>query len=75
MQAPSRRPWRRRYFDHQMAYKGFYDPMCGSGTIAIEAAMIATGMAPGSARRFDAQNYSNAFRQAFATAREAAATA
>ncbi|MBW7933520.1 MAG: class I SAM-dependent RNA methyltransferase [Gemmatimonadaceae bacterium] len=28
------------------------DPMCGSGTIAIEAAMIARRMAPGRARRF-----------------------
>ena len=29
-----------------------YDPCCGSGTIAIEAAQIACGMAPGSLRRF-----------------------
>ncbi len=31
----------------------FYDPMCGSGTIAIEAAMAAADMAPGLGRRFD----------------------
>ncbi len=31
----------------------FYDPLCGSGTIAIEAAMIAADMAPGLGRRFD----------------------
>ncbi len=31
----------------------FYDPMCGSGTIAIEAAMHAAQMAPGLGRRFD----------------------
>ena len=30
----------------------FYDPCCGSGTIAIEAAQIACGIAPGSLRRF-----------------------
>lgn len=30
----------------------FADPMCGSGTIAIEAAMIARRMAPGLRRRF-----------------------
>jgi putative N6-adenine-specific DNA methylase len=30
----------------------FYDPMCGSGTIAIEAAMIAKNIAPGLQRRF-----------------------
>jgi putative N6-adenine-specific DNA methylase len=29
-----------------------YDPCCGSGTIAIEAAQIACGMAPGLQRRF-----------------------
>ncbi len=28
------------------------DPMCGSGTLAIEAAMIALGIAPGSRRHF-----------------------
>jgi putative N6-adenine-specific DNA methylase len=28
------------------------DPFCGSGTIAIEAAMLALGIAPGRARRF-----------------------
>ncbi len=31
----------------------FYDPMCGSGTIAIEAAMKAADIAPGLGRRFD----------------------
>jgi len=29
-----------------------YDPCCGSGTIAIEAAQMACGIAPGSLRRF-----------------------
>ncbi|MDL2237562.1 class I SAM-dependent RNA methyltransferase [Christensenellaceae bacterium OttesenSCG-928-K19] len=48
----------------------FYDPMCGSGTIAIEAAMQAADMAPGIKRRFDAQSYSNAFHSAFKEARE-----
>ncbi|MCA0176998.1 MAG: THUMP domain-containing protein [Proteobacteria bacterium] len=31
---------------------GLLDPMCGAGTIAIEAAQIACGMAPGLTRRF-----------------------
>jgi putative N6-adenine-specific DNA methylase len=31
------------------------DPMCGAGTIAIEAAMIARRIAPGTARRFAAE--------------------
>ena len=30
----------------------FYDPCCGSGTIAIEAAQIACNIAPGSLRKF-----------------------
>lgn len=34
------------------------DPMCGSGTIAIEAAMIAKNIAPGLGRSFDAEKWS-----------------
>jgi putative N6-adenine-specific DNA methylase len=33
------------------------DPMCGSGTIPIEAAMIARKIAPGSGRRFQFMNW------------------
>lgn len=35
----------------------FYDPMCGSGTIAIEAAMMAAQLAPGLGRRFDYEHW------------------
>ena len=35
----------------------FWDPFCGSGTIAIEAAMIATRQAPGVDRRFAAERF------------------
>ncbi len=35
----------------------FLDPMCGSGTIAIEAALIATRRAPGLQRRFACQRW------------------
>ncbi len=35
----------------------FWDPFCGSGTIAIEAAMIATGRAPGLLRSFAAEKF------------------
>lgn len=35
----------------------FWDPFCGSGTIAIEAAMIATRQAPGIDRRFAAERF------------------
>ena len=35
----------------------FWDPFCGSGTLAIEAAMIAKNIAPGLKRRFAAQDF------------------
>lgn len=35
------------------------DPFCGSGTIPIEAAMIAMDMAPGMNREFTAENWGN----------------
>jgi len=41
-------------------YRGkevFADPFCGSGTIAIEAALAARGRAPGLSRSFDAMNW------------------
>lgn len=36
----------------------FIDPFCGSGTIPIEAALIASGIAPGLYRRFEAEKWS-----------------
>ena len=36
----------------------FLDPFCGSGTLPIEAAMIAANIAPGRNRAFLAENYS-----------------
>lgn len=33
------------------------DPMCGSGTIPIEAALLARNIAPGIGRSFDAENF------------------
>jgi len=38
-------------------YAPLYDPCCGSGTIAIEAAQIACNIAPGSLRRFAFEKY------------------
>ena len=35
----------------------FWDPMCGSGTIAIEAALLMTNTAPGMNRTFISQQY------------------
>ena len=37
----------------------FYDPMCGSGTMLIEAAMMAVHMAPGISREFQAEQWQN----------------
>ncbi|NJP40063.1 class I SAM-dependent RNA methyltransferase [Oscillospiraceae bacterium HV4-5-C5C] len=53
----------------------FWDPFCGSGTIAIEAARLAAGIAPGSTRTFSGETWtfldSRAFSDARAEAREA----
>jgi putative N6-adenine-specific DNA methylase len=37
--------------------RAFYDPFCGSGTILIEAAMIANNIAPGLNRHFSADKW------------------
>lgn len=44
-------PWR--------ADRILIDPFCGSGTIPIEAAMIAAGIAPGMHRNFTAENWTH----------------
>jgi putative N6-adenine-specific DNA methylase len=49
------------------------DPMCGSGTIAIEAALIARGIAPGMKRPFAFQQWPNYDRVLWDTLREDAA--
>jgi putative N6-adenine-specific DNA methylase len=48
------------------------DPMCGSGTIAIEAALIARRMAPGLARPFACERWPGAPIERFADLRRAA---
>jgi putative N6-adenine-specific DNA methylase len=40
------------------AHRPFVDPLCGSGTIAIEAGMIALSMAPGLQRTFASEEWS-----------------
>lgn len=50
----------------------FIDPMCGSGTFPIEAAMIAQRRAPGLSREFAAENWHFLSPNAFITAREEA---
>ncbi len=42
---------------HLRPYHTLYDPFCGSGTIAIEGAMIAKNIAPGLKRKFAAQEW------------------
>lgn len=50
-----------------------WDPFCGSGTIAIEAAMIARRIAPGLKREFAAEKFPRIPEQLWADAREEAA--
>ena len=53
-------------------YRGreyFWDPFCGSGTIPIEAALIAKNRAPGLNRHFDAENYPWMPKEAWETAK------
>ena len=50
----------------------FWDPMCGSGTIAIEAAMQMRGIAPGVNRSFAAEEFSFIDKKIWADAREEA---
>ncbi|MGE3326832.1 MAG: class I SAM-dependent RNA methyltransferase [Acidimicrobiia bacterium] len=51
------------------------DPFCGSGTIAIEAAMAAQGLAPGRNRRFAFQDWPSFTRSAWKQAKAGAAAA
>lgn len=53
----------------------FADPLCGSGTIAIEAAMIGRGIAPGANRSFAAEAWPFVPREAWSRAREEARAA
>ena len=50
----------------------FWDPFCGSGTIAIEAAMIVSGRAPGLGRSFAGEAFANIPKHLWETAREEA---
>ncbi len=46
-------------FSHYRGKDGFWDPFCGSGTLAIEAAFAARNRAPGLLRSFAAQSWPN----------------
>ena len=45
------------YFSHLRPYHTLYDPMCGSGTILIEGALMANNIAPGKMRSFSAERW------------------
>ncbi len=49
-----------------------WDPMCGSGTIAIEAAMLVNNIAPGKARAFAAESFPQIPQSLWRLAREEA---
>lgn len=49
-----------------------YDPFCGSGTILVEAALIAKNIAPGLKRNFAAERFGDAYKNAFANQRKKA---
>ncbi len=51
------------------------DPMCGSGTIAIEAALIARNIAPGIQRKFAFENLKNYDAEQYKKVRQAAYSA
>jgi len=50
----------------------FWDPFCGSGTLVIEAAMIATKRAPGLTRGFVGEDFPTLPKKLWTEAREAA---
>lgn len=54
------------------ADQALVDPMCGSGTIAIEGALIARRMAPGRARSFRCEAWPDADGRAWESVRERA---
>jgi len=46
------------YFSRLRPYHKLYDPMCGSGTILIEGALMAHNIAPGLNRNFSSERFS-----------------
>lgn len=51
------------------------DPFCGTGTIAIEAAMIGMNLAPGLSRHFDSEEWERIGRKTWEKARQEAVSA
>lgn len=57
---------------HLRPYHKFYDPMCGSGTILIEGALMAANIAPGVNRSFSAERFGVIPRNVWEEERESA---
>lgn len=57
---------------HLRDYHTLYDPMCGSGTILIEGAMMAQNIAPGVNRNFSAERWEALPQSAWSQERERA---
>lgn len=57
---------------HLRPYHKLYDPMCGSGTILIEGALMARNIAPGVNRNFSAERFDVIDRKVWETERESA---
>ena len=60
------------YVSRLRPYHTLYDPMCGSGTIAIEGALAAMQIAPGLHRPFSAERWENLDGSVWKTERERA---
>ncbi len=58
---------------HLRHYHQLYDPMCGSGTILIEGALMALNIAPGLYRRFTAETWAQTPPEIWQRERAAAA--
>jgi len=63
------------YLSHWRPDRYFLDPLCGSGTIVIEAAMIGKNIAPGLKRDFVSENWDFMPQEMWEQARQEAAEA
>lgn len=57
---------------HLRPYHKFYDPLCGSGTILVEGALMARNIAPGVNRHFSAERFEQINRAVWNEERERA---
>ena len=60
------------YLARLREYHTLYDPLCGSGTVLIEGAMLAQNIAPGLQRHFSAERWENIDQSVWRQERERA---